>query len=131
MDDTDVVEVQTWLQHAGLKRIGKDTVHDAIRVRASENAFHPVRDYLASLRWDEVGRLDHWLTTRLGVEANPYTQAVGRMFLISMVARVLAPRLQDRSHADARRPAGRAQIDRVRNSWRQMVFGQSARRDRR
>ena len=91
VDDNDVVDVQTWLQHAGLKRIAKNTVHDAICVRASENAFHPVRDYLASLRWDGVGRLDHWLTTRLGVELNPYTQAVGRMFLISMVARVLAP----------------------------------------
>lgn len=91
VDDTDVVELQTWLQHAGLKRIGRETVHDAIRVRAFENAFHPVREYLTSLRWDKVGRLDHWLTARLGVEANPYTEAVGRMFLISMVARVLDP----------------------------------------
>ena len=91
VDDNDVVEVQTWMQHAGLKRIAKDIVHDAIRVRASENAFHPVCDYLASLQWDGVERLNFWLNTKLGAEPTLYTQAVGRMFLISMVARVLGP----------------------------------------
>jgi Virulence-associated protein E len=91
VNDNDVVEVQTWMQRVGLKRISKDTVHDAIRVQASKNAFHPIRDYLASLRWDGIDRLDSWLTVILGAELNPYTQAIGRMFLIGMVARILSP----------------------------------------
>ena len=41
VSDNDVVEVQTWMQRVGLKRIAKETVHDAIHMRASDNAFHP------------------------------------------------------------------------------------------
>jgi hypothetical protein len=89
--DNDVVEVQTWMQRVGLKRIAKETVHDAIRMRASDNAFHPIQDYLASLHWDGIDRLESWLTIVLGAELNPYTQAIGRMFLIGMVARILSP----------------------------------------
>ena len=91
LTDNDIVDVQSWMQRAGLKHISRGTVGDAICNRASDNSFHPVRDYLASLQWDGVNRLDAWLTTDLGAELNPYTQAAGKMFLISMVARVLDP----------------------------------------
>ena len=89
--DTDVVKLQEWMQEAGIKRIAKDTVGDAMRLCADERAFHPVRDYLKALKWDSVPRLDRWLATYLGTEASPYTSAIGRMFLISMVARIFRP----------------------------------------
>jgi hypothetical protein len=89
--DTDVVKVQEWMQEAGIKRISKDAVGDAMRLCAEERAFHPVRDYLSGLQWDSVPRLDTWLATYLGTEATPYTSAIGRMFLISMVARIFRP----------------------------------------
>lgn len=89
--DTDVVKVQEWMQEAGIKRIGKDTVGDAMRLCAEERAFHPVRDYLKALKYDGVPRLDTWLATYLGTEATPYTRAIGRMFLSSMVARIFRP----------------------------------------
>lgn len=89
--DTDVVKVQEWMQQAGIKRVGKDTVGDAMRLCAEERAFHPVRSYLSRLQWDGAPRLDSWLATYLGTEATPYTRAIGRMFLISMVARIYHP----------------------------------------
>lgn len=53
---------------------------------------HPVRDYLNGLKWDDVPRLDTWLTTFAGVEINnKYTRAVGSKTLIGLVARIMVP----------------------------------------
>ena len=89
--DEDITELQEWMQAAGLKRIGHDVVRHAVEARARENSYHPVRDYLESLEWDGAKRLGVWLCTKLGTDLNEYTQAVGRMFLISMVARIMDP----------------------------------------
>lgn len=89
--DTDVTHIQRWMQHAGIPRVGKDICHDALRLVADERAYHPVRDYLTSREWDGTSRLSEWLNTYIGADATPYTRAIGRMFLISMVARILNP----------------------------------------
>src|SRR5262249_52152733 len=54
----------------------------------------PVREYLDSLVWDQVERLPTWLHTHLGAEATAYTEAIGKMFMTSMVARIYAPGCQ-------------------------------------
>jgi predicted P-loop ATPase len=89
--DEDVGTLQVWLQQAGLCRIGKDAVHQAVDIRARERAFHPVRNFLEALTWDGRERLHGWLAVYLGAERNAYTTKIGAMFLISMVARIFAP----------------------------------------
>jgi len=90
--DVDVSLVQDRLQHLGLKRIAKDTVHQAVEYRAHECAFHPVADYLAGLSWDGKDRAGSLFGSYFGTDSDPtYAQAVSRMFLASMVARVLQP----------------------------------------
>ncbi len=89
--DTDVSQVQEWMQLAGLPRLGKDTVHQAVDLRARECAFHPIRDWLDALKWDRTARLDRWLATYLGADATPYATGIGRMFIVAMVARIYEP----------------------------------------
>jgi len=91
LTDHDVTAVQEWMQQQGLKRIGNDTVRQAIDLYARERSYHPVRDYLEGLKWDGVRRVNVWLSAKLGADCNAYTMAVGQMFLISMVARILEP----------------------------------------
>jgi predicted P-loop ATPase len=91
VSDADVSQLQEWLQHQGMPKIGKDQVHQAVEQRAMERAFHPVRDYLGGLRWDKTHRLDDWLSTYLGTPKDAYTARIGRMFLIGMVARIFKP----------------------------------------
>jgi predicted P-loop ATPase len=91
LTDKDVTDVQEWMQDAGLKRIARETVRDAIASYAQDRAYHPVRDYLDTLNWDGEDRLHGWLTTYLGVEQSAYSDGVGTMFLTSMVARILEP----------------------------------------
>ena len=89
--DTDVAALQEWLQHVGLEKLGKDTTHQAVDLRAHECAFHPVRDYLAGLTWDGKTRLGSWITDYLGAKLTPYTAGIGTMFLVAMAARIFEP----------------------------------------
>ena len=56
-----------------------------------------MRDWLDSLEWDGTERLSSWLTAYLGADASigtaddEYLAAIGRMFLIAMVARIFEP----------------------------------------
>jgi predicted P-loop ATPase len=89
--DVDVGLLQERLQDTGLRRLSKDTTHQAVDVRAHERRFHPIREYLASLKWDGVSRLSNWLVNYLGASRTPYSETIGAMFLIAMVARILKP----------------------------------------
>jgi predicted P-loop ATPase len=89
--DVDVGMVQEILQREGLKRVGRDIVHQAVEMQSHENGFHPVRSYLDSLRWDGVARIESLFPTYFGTEATPYAKTIGKMFLISMVARIFKP----------------------------------------
>jgi predicted P-loop ATPase len=91
LQDADVTAVQEYLQRAGLERLGKDTAHQAVELRAREHGFHPVRDYLNALRWDGKRRLNTWLHDYLGAEQTEYAAGIGTMFPVSMVARVFEP----------------------------------------
>ena len=91
LTDVDVGLLQEKIQQIALVRLAKDIVHQAVDIVAYEKRFHPVRDYLCSLAWDEVPRINTWLTTYVGAEETPYIHGVGEMFLISMVARILQP----------------------------------------
>ncbi|WP_425665522.1 VapE domain-containing protein [Sinorhizobium fredii] len=63
----------------------------AVVQRAHECRFHPVKDWLSSLDWDGIDRLPHLFSEYFGSEKTPYAAEIGRMFLISMVARILKP----------------------------------------
>ena len=75
----------------GCDEFGKDVVHQAVDLRSNECSYHPVREYLEALPWDVTPRLDSWLCEYLGVERNAYSEKIGTMFLVGMVARIFAP----------------------------------------
>lgn len=89
--DADVAAVQEWMQGAAISRLGREVAHQAADLVAREGAFHPVRQYLTGLQWDGTPRIGRWLSYYLGTEPSDYAAAVGRMFLIAMVARIMQP----------------------------------------
>ncbi|CCM78035.1 hypothetical protein BN77_1009 [Rhizobium mesoamericanum STM3625] len=90
----DIVDIQVLLQRGGLRRVGKEVVNDGIEHAARDNAFHPVRDWLSGLRWDGRERLPELFSCYFGAESTEYTRAIGRMMMLSMVARVMEPGCQ-------------------------------------
>jgi len=91
VSDDDVTVIQRWMQTSGIKRIGEKIVGQAIEHVARQHPYHPVRDHLEALSWDGEPRLHRWLSSYLGAERNAYNDAVGALFLRSMVARIFYP----------------------------------------
>jgi predicted P-loop ATPase len=79
-----------WLQRHRIL-VSVETASQAIQTVATQRRIHPVRHYLESLKWDGIPRLDNWLSTYLGVEANNYSYAVGSRWILSAVARIYHP----------------------------------------
>lgn len=70
-----------------------ETIEEGVIIAAMDNRFNPLMEHLDSLKWDGKERLDTWLIDYLGAEDDPvgYTRAVGRITLLSAVARAYDP----------------------------------------
>ena len=62
-----------------------------LAIASSERPFHPVKNYLESLEWDGVERVDMLLIDYFGADDTPYTRAVIRKTLVAAVARIYKP----------------------------------------
>jgi len=89
--DQDVVLLHTVLEEEYGFALGREPLSDAVSVVAAHHRYHPVREYLAGLRWDGTGRLDTWLTTYCGAEDSIYTRGVGSRWMLAAVARAMEP----------------------------------------
>lgn len=90
IEDRHLVDIRLILEAHGFEPTVGDVL-PAVTRHAHENAFHPVRDYLRSLKWDGSPRLDRWLQGCLGSPDTPFVRAVGRKTLIAAVARAFKP----------------------------------------
>jgi hypothetical protein len=89
--DFDDSHCCAWLQRNGVLVSSTRVAAEAAQTIALENSFHPVRDYLTALVWDQTSRVGSWLADYLGAEKNAYTSVVGGCWLISAVARIFQP----------------------------------------
>lgn len=64
---------------------------DALVICFQNHSFHPVKEYLNSLTWDGVDRVETLLVDYLGAEDNLYTRAVIRKHMAAAVARIMHP----------------------------------------
>ena len=91
VDDLILARLQEWMQDHGLRRMGQESVRDAVEIVAHEHAFHPLRTWLEALEWDGEPRIAGWLARHLGCRDDDYHASIGAWFLTSMVARVTRP----------------------------------------
>ncbi|MEG0416420.1 MAG: virulence-associated E family protein [Erysipelothrix sp.] len=89
-DDFDDAGLRSYFEE-NYKVVGKDKIFDAYMIVQRECAFHPVRDYLNSLTWDGVERLNTLLIDYLGANNEEYVRLVTRKSLIGAVARIMEP----------------------------------------
>lgn len=91
--DVDDLETQMWLERSDAYtyrgQIG--ITQHAVELVAKQHSFHPVRDWLKSIKWDGMPRLEHWLADIFGAPQNDYTAGIGRKWMISAVERIFKP----------------------------------------
>jgi predicted P-loop ATPase len=104
----DLLEAMLWFQNERYPTASKNLVWDVLLIAAHRNAYHPVRDYLDSLRWDgvhRVGRLfEHYFNGSVHAKDKPskeerehtdrmvaYHEHTSTCFMVAAVARIRAP----------------------------------------
>ncbi|WP_164681879.1 virulence-associated E family protein [Fuscovulum blasticum] len=89
----DAAANRLWLlTHEQFKfRPSRDLFLTVLSDAARQNAFHPVAEYLAALRWDGIPRIGRWLATYGGADDTTYARAVGELILVAAVRRVRQP----------------------------------------
>ena len=90
--DADLARIKNWFGEKFGFEPSLENITNGILVVSRRNTKHPVRDYLKSLRWDGVKRLDSWLVDYMGAEGpEDYVSAIGTKTLCAAVGRIMEP----------------------------------------
>jgi predicted P-loop ATPase len=93
--DEDDEDLTVFIQQSlSLSKFNLKLIGQSVRHAARQFSRNSLQDWLSSLHWDGVERLDTWLGDTLGVDLDEYTMAVSRNWPISMVARAFVPGCQ-------------------------------------
>lgn len=69
----------------------RDKIKDALEIVVRNNVFHPVKQYLETVKWDGKERLERLFIENLGAEDNLYVREVTRKTFVAAVARIYEP----------------------------------------
>lgn len=90
MQDVDYAGVRNYIDCVyGITNVQK--IDDTLAIEFKLNGFNPVKDYLESLVWDNVKRVDYVLIDYFGVENTLYHKEAIRKTMVAAVARVFNP----------------------------------------
>lgn len=66
-------------------------VDDALALEFERKKYHPIIEYVKSLTWDGINRIDTLMIDYFGAEDNAYTRAAIRKMLCAAIARIFEP----------------------------------------
>jgi len=102
VDDIDETHIQCEIERRFITRTDKQglkygiqlavkDINAAIKMVARERPYHPIREYLESLEWDGVPRIDSVVDDILSAKRTTLNMAMVKRFMIGAVARVMKP----------------------------------------
>lgn len=91
--DVDEIETAAWFgeSHTFASAIPTSIAREAILAVAERRLFHPVRDYLDSLKWDGEDRLAEFFSDYCNVPRSETIAGFAKNFFIQAVARIYDP----------------------------------------
>ena len=93
-DDEHYTQLRITLPKLGFKEVGRELIRDAVHHASKKNKFDSAKEWLNSLEWDGVHRVETFNAIYFGAEDTPYTKAVGKYTWTAMAGRVLDPGCQ-------------------------------------
>lgn len=90
----DTLNIKHWWSRHLDFQVGTVAVDEAVIVHARAHSFNPATDYLNSVTWDGVERLDRMFTTYLGCADNSYVRACAKVLMIGLICRAFEPGCQ-------------------------------------
>lgn len=92
-------EAEEWYAHFILQQTSDPTmtlknernINKAMNIAASENRYHPIREYLEQLVWDGKYRIGRLLPKYLGAEEDAYTREIMQLLMLAAIHRVYEP----------------------------------------
>lgn len=93
--EEDTLHTLTWIQRSlKMPKVTKSHVHDGLNAAAMRMKKNSLTQWLENLEWDGIERLPRMMVDVFKAEDTDYTSAVGRCWLVSMVARAFEPGCQ-------------------------------------
>lgn len=88
----DEIKLKSWLIEVWGVETSVNLITETLAWFSGQNQFHPVKDYLETLSWDGVPRIEKAFETYLGVKMpREYTRAVSKKFFLALISRIYEP----------------------------------------
>lgn len=88
--DRDDANLRVWLEK-NYDITGKDKIYDATTAVLTRHSYHPIKDYLNSLKWDGTPRLERLIIDYIGAEDTELNRAMTRKHFTAAVTRIFQP----------------------------------------
>ena len=88
--DKDDIHIRHYIEKYYHFRNDK-ALRDALQIVATENEYHPVREYLLSLKWDGVEHIRYGLKHFLGSSGSDYEYECLKLFMLGAINRIFRP----------------------------------------
>ena len=90
LTDTDQSNIELFLErYYGLTNQRK--IATAVSIVANEHQYHPIRDYLLSLEWNQTPRVRYALHHFLGADVTDFNEECLQVFMLGAVERIFHP----------------------------------------
>jgi len=90
VNEMDDINIRYYMER-NYQMVNDKKIREGMRIVASENSYHPVRDYFNSLVWDGKERIRYALHHFLGAPVDEFTYEFMKLFLLGTISRVFLP----------------------------------------
>ena len=89
--DTDDTRIALWVSRSYGLEYGEAAVSSTVQLIGEENKRNPLLEWLDSIEWDGVNRLNSWIVEATDCEDNELNRKMGEKWLIQAIARAYRP----------------------------------------